>query len=111
MDETPRVSFRPGMRPWHWLVVLLPAAEIGLATIVCEPLGKIFFPGDRDGGLDVLAFNLFLAAALSLGIGIWLTNPATHWALRIAEGLMYGVGLGFFNVGIAFAGCSMLPGF
>jgi hypothetical protein len=105
MEDAPPRLFRLGLRPWHWLVVLLPAAELGLVARYCKPLGQLFFPHEKYASLAVLIDNLFVAAALCWGIGVWL-NPHHQWSYRIAGGLGYGLVLAILNVGIAYAGCS-----
>jgi hypothetical protein len=95
------------MRPWHWLVALVPSVEIGVVTLLAVPLGHLFFPQAEYSAISILILNLVVFAALCWAIGVWLTNPATSWIRRINRGVLCGVVLAGLNCGIAGAGCSL----
>ena len=102
-------SIRADMQRWQWLLLLSPAVEIGLVSFMAYPLGNFFFPSDEHlRGLAVMIYNLFVAAALCFGVGLWLVGSTGHWAVRLANGLLYGILLAILNGGIAFAGCALL---
>jgi hypothetical protein len=100
------MSWNPPRAIWQWLLLVSPAVEILLMSLVADRWGMVLFPDHEIHELTFLFNNLFVALALSLVLGLWLAGTFRRWPDRIGIGLVYGVCLAFLNGLIAFAGCA-----
>jgi hypothetical protein len=98
------------MKPWHWLVLLTPAAEMILLNRFANGLGRYLFPRDPLAGLTVLKFNLPVMLLLSLALGIWASPKYANWFERVMFGIVLGITIAATNAGIAYAGCTAVFG-
>lgn len=101
------MSWNRPKKAWQWLFLFSPAFELMGIPFVADRWGDFLLPHDEIPGLTLLIYNLFVALALCVALGVWQAWQYPRWSDRIATGLAFGIAIAIANGVIAFGGCSV----
>lgn len=105
------MNFRKPNNLWQWLLLLTPSVELILVALIPIRWASYLLPHDEIPDLTLFIFNLPIAFALSMTLGVWIARSSA-WADRLLTGFCFGLVIAVVNGMIAFAGCSLaVPGF
>ena len=94
------------LKPGHWLLLLTPALELMIVPLLAKEWGRFLLPHAELPEVALLIYNLIVALALSMALGMWWARHLGHWSDRTLAGLLFGVCIALMNGMIAFAGCT-----
>jgi hypothetical protein len=92
---------------WQWLLLLTPAVEMMLVGAIPLRRASYVLPHDNFPDLTLDVYNLPVALALSIALGLWLCWREPHWASRVLGAISLGILIAFGNFAIGFAGCTL----
>ncbi len=92
---------------WQWLLLLMPSVETILLCLVPLRWASYLLPHDEIPDLTLLIYNLPVAFALSMALGVWIARGSAQYD-RLFTGFCFGLLIAITNGMIAFAGCSLV---